>query len=137
MVFFIYKCYYVLFLFYSNYNREVPWVSAMFVLTATLVCLFIPLIDLFGILDTINSNIETGNPLVRRGKIFLSLVIPLCLLGWFIIHHIIFNLAKASKRDGLSERYAFTPTKRDKVICWVACSLSLSLIAIYGTVKHF
>src|SRR5690606_41877149 len=124
-------------LFYSNYNREVPLVSSMFVLTASLVCFFIPLIDLFGILDTFYSNLGTDNPMARKGKIFFLLAIPLCLVGWFTIRHIIFNLARASKKDGLSERYIFTPTKRDKVICWVTCSLSLTLIAIYGAVKHF
>lgn len=119
MIYLIYRCYYVLFLYYSNYKRETPWISAMFVLTAWLVCLLISAFEFLGILDVIHSNTKELNPLARRGKVMILLVIPLCVVSWFIIYQIIFNLAKASKESGLSGRYAFTPTKGDKIICWL------------------
>ncbi|MEC3881529.1 hypothetical protein [Parapedobacter sp. 10938] len=77
-----------------------------------------------------------GDPLAKRGKILLLAGIPSYALCWFILHYIIFTLAKASKTDGRSERYSFIPTKVDKVICGFVLALPFITLAIHGYLKH-
>src|SRR5690606_5299226 len=129
MVFFIYKCYYVLFLYYSKNHKEIPWLSASLVLTGSLAGLIMSIMGLSGILDMNGSNAIEESPLAKRSRIY-SLVIPLLLICFFTTKHIIFKLAKASKLDGRSERYSFVPSRQDKIICWLACIFSLGSVLI-------
>src|SRR5690606_13072513 len=110
MVYMIYKCYYVLFSM-SSKKESSPWIFSMMVLSISCCFLFFSLLDLIGIMDVLNEYIMKGDPLAKRGKILVLACIPSYAICWFIIHYIVFKLAKASKTDGLSERYSFNVTK--------------------------
>jgi len=135
MVLFLYKCYYVFFLFYSKYKRETPWFSATMALTLPFSLLLMSSMELLGVLDYITPNTLGDSPSTKRGKLYLLFIIPYLLICWHTMKYLIFNIAKASKTDGLSERYSFTPTKRDKIVCWLACFLSLSFVFIVVGMK--
>jgi|GEM_PF-3683324 hypothetical protein len=87
-------------------------------------------------MDVLNEYIRKSGPLAKRGKMLVLIGIPSYAICWFIIHHIVFTLAKASKTDGLSERYSFDMTKRDKVICWLVLAVPFFTLAIHGYLKH-
>lgn len=134
MVFFLYKCYYVLFLHFSKDESATPWWSALLGLTVSFTILFISILHLFGLLDmTIPGTVGDG-PLARRGK-YLWAVLPYFLIIWFILKYFIFGLAKVSKIDGHSQRFSFTPSNRDKIICWLTCLMSFGSIGVVAVIK--
>lgn len=135
MVYLIYKCYYVLFSM-SSKKESSPWIFSMMVLSISCCFLFFSLLDLIGIMDVLNEYIMKGDPLAKRGKILVLACIPSYAICWFIIHYIVFKLAKASKTDGLSERYSFNVTKGDKVVCWLVLALPFFTLAIHGYLKN-
>lgn len=136
MVYLIYKCYYVLFSMSLKNNESSPWIFAMMVLSISCCFLFFSLLDLIGIMDVLNEYIKGNGPLAKRGKTLVLACIPSYAICWFIIHYIVFTLAKASKTDGLSERYSFNMTKRDKVICWLVLAVPFFTLALHGYLKH-
>lgn len=134
MVFFLYKCYYIFFLHFSKKQKEIAWNSAIMALTGSLAIFIFFWMELTGFLDnTIPKTIGDG-PFAKRGKI-LALVIPVLAICYWIISHIIFRKARASKSDGLSERFTFVPTKRDKIICWVTYIVLMSSMLILIGIK--
>jgi hypothetical protein len=137
MVFFIFKCYYVLFLHFSKDKHTVPWWNAMLGLSFVSTALLLSIMHLSGALQFLLPDTSGAGPFERRGK-HLLFILPFFVLIWYLLKYIIFGEAKASKTDGLSERYAFTPTKRDKIICWLTVLLSLlSIVAAAGIKQLF
>ncbi len=134
MVFFIYKCYYVLFLYYSKFKKDVTWNSSIIMLSAVFVVHLMLAMKLSGLLDIIGPDPMTNSESTKKGKMLLF-IIPLCVLVWNAIYYVVFNLAEASKTDGRSKRYSFDPTKRDKTVCWMFISLSFCLVFIFAGVK--
>jgi len=122
-------------LFYSKYKKEIPWVSATIALSFSFSLLLMSSMELFGILDYITLNTQGDSPLTKRGKMYLFFIIPFIIICWHTMKHLIFNIAKASKIDGDSERYSFTPTKKDKIICWLTIILSTSSVFIVAGIK--
>ena len=127
MVFFLYKCYYVFFLHYESRKNVVSWHSAIAVLAATTSLYEIALMELFGVLDVVHEYTMADDKSLQKGKLLLFFVIPLCMLIWYTLKYVIFTVAKASKTDGLSERFSFAPNKQDKIICWLASILSVCM----------
>ncbi|MGK6352811.1 hypothetical protein [Parapedobacter sp. DT-150] len=115
-------------------EKEGAWNSAIMVLTGSLAFFLMFLMGLSGILDIIAPNTAGDGPLAKRGKI-LIFVFPLLLISYLTITHIVFKVARASKSTGLSERFLFVPIKRDRIICWLTCTLLMSSPLILVGVK--
>lgn len=79
------------------------------IIIISLLCVFI-----FFILDEIGNYGKETEILQSNHRCYCSwifaliYIIPLCVLVWYAIDYVLFNLAKASKMDGSSERYSFS-----------------------------
>ena len=127
---YIYKFYYVFFLYYSKFRNEVPWFGAIcviticFFMTATAIIgatgLFYPLMDLLKI-----PGIHYKIPLL------LFTTSTLCLID-ITFSYLLFKKMKVSRQDGRHPNYEFNPTKKDK---WVAYSVAIISFSLPFIVK--
>lgn len=137
MLFFLYKCYYVLFCHFQRSKMEVAWDSAIILLASVGNAILLTLLHVLGALNFINGYIQDNNPINKKVNVFLWVILPLCVLTYYSLHFLIFNKAQASKTDGRSKRFDFEPNRRDKVICFTAVYLPLGLLMLYFALEIF
>jgi hypothetical protein len=132
---FYYKCYYVLFLYYTKYKREPSSFRAIGTLSVSLWFLAFSLLAISGVLDHISLRLPRSSLLREKIWVLLFVLIPSLLLSQFLMRYMVFKIAKASKETGKSEVFEFTPTKRDRIVCWGFCLFSFSSIFIVVGVR--
>lgn len=137
MLFFLYKCYYVLFLHYQRFKNDVAWISAILFLVVVSTVILMSLLHFTGTLSVINGYIHNDNPIIKKATVLLWVVFPLTLISYYTLRFLIFEKARASKTDGRSERFDFEPNRRDKIICFSAVYLPLGLLMLYFALEIF
>lgn len=137
MLFFLYKCYYVLFLHYQRFKNDVAWISAIIFLVVVSNTILMSLLHFLGALSFINGYIHDDSPISKKTNVLLWIVFPLSLLSYYTLRFLIFTKAQASKTDGRSKRFDFEPNRRDKVICFTAVYLPLGLLMLYFALEIF
>lgn len=137
MLFFLYKCYYVLFCHFQRSAIDVAWYRAILFLVVVSNSILISLLHFLGPLSFIYGYIHDDNPISKRVNVLLWIVLPLSLFSYHSLRFLIFNKAQASKTDGRSKRFDFEPNRRDKVICFTAVYLPLGLLMLYFALEIF
>jgi len=129
MKLFIYKIYYVSFLYYSKYKRETPWFSAQMILIGCFASLAIGTLGILGLMpfDTKSLSIPNTSKNVTKYTFLFFLLF----LIWKGVSYILYKKLLVSKIDGKSPYYNFNPTKKDKILTLIyVLTLLLSAIII-------
>jgi len=131
MKLFIYKIYYVSFLYYSKFKIETPWFSAQMLLVICLGSLTIGVLGIFNLLFPLEHFVS----LTKSSKILSRLTFSLffIFLIWRLFSYVLFKKLLVSKIEGKSPYYDFNPTKKDKILTLIyVLILFFSAIIIKG-----
>lgn len=131
MQLFIYKIYYVLFLFYSKHNEETPWIRAQMVLLGCFGSLAVGSLYVSGLLSFSRNLFYIPN---TSGNLTKYIFIFFLLFSiWKGLSYLLYKKLQISKVDGKSPLFDFTPTKKDNILTLIyVIALVFSFMIIKG-----
>jgi hypothetical protein len=121
---YIYKFFYIIFLYYLNFKDGIAWISSMFVM---ILCSSFLTIGTLGAFDLFSPFLDLLSFPGTHRKIAM-LISTFILIGvyWLVFSYILLNKLKVSKIDGTRPDYEFVPTRKTKII--VVCFLAFFIL---------
>ncbi|MCY4781201.1 hypothetical protein ORI89_16180 [Sphingobacterium sp. UT-1RO-CII-1] len=114
MQLFIYKIYYVTFLFYSKHDEETPWIRAQMVLLGCFGSLAVGSLYIIGLLSFTRNIFHIPN---TSGQLTKYIFVFFLLFSiWKGLSYLLYKKMQISKVDGKSPLFEFTPTKKDNIL---------------------
>ncbi len=114
---------------------SLPWLSAIGMIAGSFTAITMILLRLIGLLEPFMDMFDVffgQSAGAKKGGRYLFSIVLISLI-FYVCYHVIFNIAGASKETGLTDRFQFEPTQRDKFFYWAVFSLPfiIALVIAY------